>query len=132
MEPNEPRPIHPEILFSQLELDFQIELHTPRRKCCNGMAEERRAHHADIGHIVRMIQDIEGIDRYRCNGSTLFPGHEADIMCQVEIHVDIGWPVKSVPWNTNGTVVRHAVMIIIVASRNIRSEEHTSELQSRQ
>ena len=46
----------------QLKLELQLELHASWRLSSDGMAKERRTHDADVGHVIFVIKDIEGIE----------------------------------------------------------------------
>lgn len=48
-----------------LEPELDVELHSPRRLRSYTAAEERGANHSDIGHIVRMIQEVERVQGKR-------------------------------------------------------------------
>ena len=46
----------------QLKLELQLELHASWRLSSDGMAKERRTDDADVGHVIFVIKDIEGIE----------------------------------------------------------------------
>ncbi len=47
----------------QIELELKIELYAAGRQRRNRPPEERRGHHADIGAVVLMVQDVERDER---------------------------------------------------------------------
>src|SRR5258708_32763641 len=101
--------------FSWSKLELQIELHAARWLRCNSMTEKCRADDTNIGDVILVIQDVEGVDRNGPNRSFLTPFGKKEVTRKIEIHVDVAGAVKSVPRSTCWTIDRQAVVVVIAA-----------------
>ena len=96
-----------------LELELHIELHAAGWLSGNRLSEQGRGYGPDIGHIIRMVQDIEGVQRQRDHFGFLLCLRERKVMRHVKVEINQSWARHRVSGYCYGPIVQNAIMILI-------------------
>src|ERR1700733_41699 len=91
-------------LPSASKFEFQIELHAARGLRGDGVTEKWGADDANVGDVILVVQNVKGIKRDCGDWPFLSCLGEREIVCQVEIEIDVGRPVHGVPRNASRTI----------------------------
>ena len=89
-------------LLRGLELEFEVELKTASGISGRGLAEIGIARaavgtdDADVGHVVDMIEDVEGVQSDGENGTVFLFLLETEVVLDVEIEIDEAGAVESI------------------------------------
>ena len=83
------------------------------------MSEDWRGDYAHVGHVVGVVQNVEGVQSHGDDFLLLGAFAKFEIMRDVQVKVDESRPLHRAPAISERAVVDHAVVVVVHAGRHV-------------